>query len=459
MNRNLPLTLAASAIAVALTWVTIAYPALSTAVISVIMAVFVLTRVHGWWRRAYVVTIVAMFAGASHFEVLSTVGSIGKILALALLTLATLITTTGKRAQFSNRLHKLTVGGLWFTAGLALISVLWSTGRSETVTQALTFTAFVLILHKTSTTRWIDKTILNGDISATYWASFTVLILGAVMSAAGVPGVISDVSGRHLGVLNNPNLLGMIAAITFAIGVGLALYRRSPILWASLLVPLSQVLLSQSRTAILAVAVGLLWVVVRSGAVKATVVGFLIATSAVTASAFQINPFGDAFSRFGERHGGDVLNSRTDAWSDVFTYLQANPFGAGWAATSGALDDLNAQGITSGLSSIHNSYLQLMFELGWAGTIPALLSAILMITVALRVPLSGISGGLAAVAVAGSLIHLTESAIFGIGQPYPYLFWFAIMAALVNMRSEPPYEDRECREPHEVPRQLARAHR
>src|SRR5699024_5129934 len=107
------------------------------------------------------------------------------------------------------------------------------------------------------------------------------------------------------------NRLGIVAAMTFAIGLGVAVYRKNMLVWATLLIPLSQVLLSQSRTSILAVAVGLLWVVARGGIVRVIGVCFSAILGLFISSAFSFNPFGETLSRFGERQGGDILNSRT----------------------------------------------------------------------------------------------------------------------------------------------------
>lgn len=415
---------------VVLTLAAIASPLLAVGGFAAVAALLVLAKVSGWWRRAYVVTILAMFAGASHMESLALVGSLGKVAALALLAMVTFATTS--KGEYRNRVHKFTLRALWATVALAAVSVIWSVARLETAMQVFMFAAFVFILHRISTSRWVDRDIIRGDMSTGYWASVLALTVGAAMAAAGVTGAVSSFDGRHLGILNNPNLLGMVAAITLVVGVGVAMSRRNPLVWASLSIPLSQVFLSQSRTALVAVAVGLLWAVLRGGIVRTVVVAGAALIATLVASAYRFNPFGDMLSRFGEREGGDLLNQRTVAWADVFQYVGHNPLGAGWGATPNALEQLGAAGIGSGLSSIHNSYLQIIFELGWIGLLPSMLSIAILVTVAVWANADKVGTGLVATVVTGTVIQITESAIFGIGQPYPYLFWFAVLAAIAN---------------------------
>lgn len=88
-------------------------------------------------------------------------------------------------------------------------------------------------------------------------------------------------------------------------------------------------------------------------------------------------------------------------------------------------------GIGAGLSSVHNSYLQVIYELGWLGVIPVALVAMSLIRVSFMRSDSGIAAGLIAMVLSGTVIQFTESAIFGVGQPYPYVFWFAVLACIL----------------------------
>lgn len=431
MSRNILLILVAVLVA-PLTWFTLEYPMLAAIGAAALLLVVSLTKISGWWRRVYAITIISLFAGASHFELLVSVGSVAKMLSLALFTVVAFATTRNLKSQYANPLHKFALLTLWVTVGLALMSTLWSTYRMESIVQALAFTAFVYILHETSTKRWKDRTLILGDMSLAYWVCWALLLIGVILALAGVAGAVSDYSGRTLGLLGNPNRLGIVATMTLAIGIGVAVHHRRPLIWASLIIPLSQILLSESRTAIIATAIGVLWVVLRSGIIPMIVGLFATAITLLGSVALNFNPFGTTLDRFGAQEGGDVLNTRTQAWADTVSLTERYPLGTGWYTAGTALEDFNQAGITSGLTSVHNSYLNLLFELGWLGIIPAVLVTCIFIVIAIRARINGIGSGLVIATVAGALIHLTESTIFGLGQPYPYLFWVAVLAAIVH---------------------------
>lgn len=405
----------------------------------------------GWWRRAYILTILAMGAGASHISGIVQIGSLAKMGALGLLVLATFLTTRNTQGEWGSRLHKFTIISLWITAALATASIVWSEARTETVVQVATFVAFVYILHRTSITRWQDRNILAGDIGAAYWSAFALLLVGAVLAAGGFPEAVSSFSGRHQGIFNNPNLLGMIAAITTAIGIGWATHKRSLIVWVSLTIPVSQVILSESRTAIIATAAAIIWALLRSGVKSIIVIAYAGVTLTLTVMAANWQPEGERFERFTATEGTGLLNSRTLAWGDVLNYVASNPFGVGWSATTATLSNFRMDGIGSGLSSIHNSYLQIIYELGWIGIIPVVLIVLALLR-AILTKGSGLTTGLSAAALTGAIIQFTESAIFGVGQPYPYLFWFAVVAATIypavsrQNREEQEDVDAELRE-------------
>lgn len=399
------------------------------------MSVIALILVKGWWRRAYVGTLLAMAIGASHIDALSRLGDLAKAGAVGLLVLATFLTTRDQEASWQNLSHRVTLWMLWTVASLAGISLLWSEARATSVTQTAIFIAFVYVLHRVSTTRWQNTSVLAKDIGTAYWTSTSLLAVGGLLAAGGFPGAISEFSGRYQGIFTNPNLLGLIAAITLVLGIGWALHKRSPMIWVSLIIPASQVILSESRTSMIAAAVAIIWVTISGSVVRTIVAVFTALTVTVFIQAFRIDLWGESLDRFTAMEGGDLFNARTTGWEYVFTYVGENPLGVGWAATTDALAAFNAAGIGPGLSSIHNSYLQLIYELGWLGLVPALFVLALFIHVAFARNTLGIQTGLIATAIAGAIIHFAESTMFGVGQPYPYLFWFAIVAAIVSFDS------------------------
>jgi O-antigen ligase len=85
------------------------------------------------------------------------------------------------------------------------------------------------------------------------------------------------------------------------------------------------------------------------------------------------------------------------------------------------------------VSVVHNSYLQLLLELGLAAVAPLALLLLAVGRVALRAPVRRADSGLVWLVVTGLLIQVTESAIFGTGQTYPYVFWFVVAGVLLHM--------------------------
>lgn len=390
-----------------------------------------LALVRDWWRRAYIVTLIAMVAGTTSFEAVGSVGGYVKIAAVGILATVTLFTTRGPSQPIMG-LHRLIIGTLWGTVALAFASTLWSQFPTESALQAAMFAAFAFILHRTSTVRWIDRKVMAGDIGAAYVVMLLVIVVGFVLAFAGMEGAITW-TGRHQGLLNNPNLLGMLAALALTLGIGYAAHRRSPALWVSLLVPLAAIALSGSRTALLATAVAGLWVILRSGFVRTTLIALAAVTVALVMQASGADPFGSTLERFTANEGGDVLNKRSIVWDLVFHSLGTNPLGVGFGSTPDALDAVFSRGeLEGGLSSVHNSYIQMLYELGWVAVVVVVILVAAFIKIAVSSPVSGLGVGLVATVVVGAVIQITESAIFGFGQPYPYLFWVAVLAAVVN---------------------------
>lgn len=399
--------------------------------LSIVLGIFSLIK--DSWRRAYALLVIAMTAGTSHIVLLAQVGSLAKLLALGLLLIVTAFTTKKIERVLLGKLHQRTIGVLWAIVALAGISIVWSESRIETVIQTAILAGFVYLFHRVSTTRWLDRSILIGDTVCAYWTMVALLAVGILLALLGFPEAISSFSGRWQGLYNNPNLLGMLAALTTSLGLGLALHKRSWLVLISILVPLSQVVLSESRTAIIATAVSIVWVFLKSRAQYTVVLilaltliwlgGRTLGVSLISAQSFQ---------RFGAQEGGDLLNSRTEGWTDALNGLVEHPLGVGWAASTDVLAAYREMGIGAGLSSVHNSYLQLVYELGWAGVIPAVLILLLMARVATLPVKTGLDAGLASAVVSGAIIQFAESAIFGVGQPFPYFFWFAVFACIVT---------------------------
>lgn len=398
---------------------------------SAMIVVAILARTSEWWRGIYAITLLTLFFGSSHIEALATVGSYAKVGGVGLLALATLVTTRGLPTCFHSVLHRLLVGLLWLTVTLALASTIWSQARLVTLTEAVALAALVYVLHRVSVTRWREREVMIGDLETGFWATVVLLAVGLAMGVMGADGAVSSLTGRWQGFLNNPNLTGMTAAVTTMLGIGIALERRSHLVRFATLIPAIAVILSQSRTSLTSVVVALVWVTTVRGSLVMKMVGGAVATGALVAWMVLPDSLGGlVLGRFGSFEGGDAFSGRTVVWREVIVSVRENALGVGWATTPIVMNSSYDSGLSeSSVLSVHGAYLQMVYELGWVAIPLALSFPLLFLTGALIASTDGIGTGLVGVIIVGVITNLMESPMFGVGQPFPYLFWFAVIGA------------------------------
>jgi len=416
-------------------FLTIQFPA-QVALATAFAAAAVWLWKQGAWRASYVLVIVSTLGAISSVPVWADFATYGRVGTVALLLAASYITTSRQRPAKLSRLEKWVLGLLGLLAFMAAVSIVWSAARFDTAVQAALMVAFVLILHRLVTRRWVGRSVVVKDLRAAIIVLSMMMAIGiAAFYAGALPATFS---GRFQGLFNNPNVAALIAVITLFIAWGLFLERRTLGRFLILLPPLLTIALTQSRTAFLAVVVGAAWIALRSG------VRVFVATAALGgAAAWLGSPLWlPVVSRFGVEASGDVYAGRTLGWQTALTLLQERPIGYGWGATQAVFASAYESGqSTFRPQSIHNSYLQVAFELNWLGfALMALLLVGVIGTLLKRKPW-GIEVGLSGSVVAGLGMHFSESAMFGTGQPYPWLFWFAVAGLLVMLRV--PRQDRK----------------
>ncbi|MEU1399475.1 hypothetical protein ABZ403_25855, partial [Micromonospora zamorensis] len=71
----------------------------------------------------------------------------------------------------------------------------------------------------------------------------------------------------------------------------------------------------------------------------------------------------------------------------------------------------------------------------------------------------GADAGLVWLVVTGLLIQVTESAMFGTGQTYPYVFWTVVAAALLHLPKKRGPADRDAAARAGLPHAEARQQR
>ncbi|MEK8106817.1 O-antigen ligase family protein [Micromonospora sp. M12] len=140
--------------------------------------------------------------------------------------------------------------------------------------------------------------------------------------------------------------------------------------------------------------------------------------------------------RFTDPDNGDLSNGRTQTWQAAFELWQSRPtLGYGYASGMHLFEQTRQNGFFNvNVNLVHNSYLQWLLELGVIGVAPILVLLFAAIRAALLAPMGALNSGLIWLVITGLLIQVTESTMFGMGQPYPYVFWLAVAGVLVRTR-------------------------
>jgi O-antigen ligase len=408
------------------------------------------------WQRLYAITITLLFCATSNQPALASVSFYPRFGAAALLAVYTWSSIKGgvrKLASFSQP-TRLLIKSLWIIVILAFASTVWSADIGTTMQQAAALGIFVFLLHGLLTRRWVDPDRIPGDLAVGFIV-LSVTFAGSIAADTFGITVTRTFNGRFQGLYSNPNTLASIAALTLLVGWALWLQKRSPMYLLGIGVTAVALVLTESRTAVAAVIIGIAFTMLRSsggamaralyfGAIAAFGLVLLAPGLGFTAPATIVG----TVDRFSANDGGDLLNSRTVAWGAAVDLWQAKPFtGYGYqAGESLFVQRFDAGSLGFNRPSTHNSYLQFLLELGLIGVlflVPALLS---VARAMFRERPKGFGVGLIAAIVAGLAIQVTESAMFGTGQAYPYIFWLVVLAALIRSEPSPdaPGEDAEA---------------
>jgi O-antigen ligase len=390
-----------------------------------------------WWQRAYALTLILMLSATSTLDTLVAIASFGRYAAVALLVAVTWLTTRRVEPAYNSKLHKRMIGALWVTAGIAALSILWSTDRLQCALQVVALIMLISLVQLLSTRRWTDRAVMVQDFCVVS-AILTVAFVGCL---AAIPldlpntvafGGTADTVGRFQGIFNNPNMLALLTAIAIPLGCGLIKEGNRLLGIAGVLSAAAALMLTESRTAIIATVVAIGWLFLRAGALSAARFAYTTSIVGATLLALSYNPFGTALSRFGELEGGDALNTRGIAWSATIDLVRQDPLGYGWQEGRQLFESLHGTvDFTFARPYVHNSYLQLLLELGVLGLLPLLYLAFGFVLLATNGRLHGVEWGLVGVVTAGAIVQIAESAMFGTGQAYPYVFWLAVAGALV----------------------------
>jgi exopolysaccharide production protein ExoQ len=192
-------------------------------------------------------------------------------------------------------------------------------------------------------------------------------------------------------------------------------------------------LLCESRTALLAVAAAAAVVVLRRGTSAVMTALAVLGAGAViiglsSSLAALPGPLQGVADRLGGGGPGGELTNRGAAWSKALSLWRDRPW-SGYGFRTGDIVFANDPTGTFTRGMAHNSYLQIILELGVVGAVLAALLVTLLIGVVRRCPVVGLGGGLIGTVVAGLCAGLTESALWGSGAAFCWAFWLSGAAA------------------------------
>lgn len=383
------------------------------------------------WRRILVVALVLLLFAESNQPALSSMSFYARYVAMGLLAVWSLNRCGPVRVLAP--LQRRFLFGLVAVVVVAALSVLWSVARDVTAQKALALCLLTATLGGLLVGRWRDRDAIAGDLSVIYAVLCSSFAASIVAGLAGMEG-----SWRHerlSGTFANPNSLGMLCALAIPLGWCLYRSRGRRVYLTGWAVAIPALLLTQCRTAVVAVLAGALWLAARSGMRRLVALTVLIGVGAglysrgVVPHLAAIDSLASRFSTVDEM---DPLSGRGSVWADAIDAWKHEPLiGYGFAAGPAVAREQYAQGAaTAAVYIIHNSYLQWLLEVGLIGAIPMLVLLSSLVTIATRSSIDSMGSGLVWLTVSGLMIQTMESSVFGTGQAYPIVFWSGVAAAI-----------------------------
>jgi exopolysaccharide production protein ExoQ len=425
------------ALAATVGFVSMKYALLTLAAVVAVAWLLTLTG----WRRLYAVLLILMLCAVSSEPVLTNAAYYLRYVAAGLLALW----TWRERNNQPNPTTRRLVLGLKLLAVIAVLSIGWSVSPGITAQQALALVFLTLLVTSLAKYRWADTTRIAADLSVAYTVSVWSFIVSIAAASIGLANSHSF-DGRLQGIYGNPNTLGDMIALTIPLGFGLVISRRRRIYLLGMIPAVVALAQCQSRTALIATVIALAWLTLRRGSraiVKSAVLVPLLTVAVLgVGKLLSIAPpaaLTHLAQRFSQASGtaGGTLNGRGQAWTDALHLWSNNPLqGYGFQTGSTVFTNLYNNGVIDfSRSHAHDSYLQALLELGVLGAIP-----LLMVIVGGILP--GVFRGdrnhpgspFVGVVVAGLAVQITESAMFGTGQPYPWVFWLGVTASALAVK-------------------------
>lgn len=381
----------------------------------------------GLFRFALGLVVVTTLGAASSVELWASASTYGRLVALGLLAIAVLREPTASDAPTASQ--RWVLGALAAIAATATATTLWSIDVSTTLEQVVLLWTMIVIAGVASRRRWRTVHVVVDDVRVMVAVIAVVLLAGLAGHALGV--VPLPYGGRFQGLMANPNMAAQVGTLAIFLALAVLRRRRSWSALACIAASGATILLSESRTAIVAVVIGVVWMAVLAGARGLVAVVGLGIAGLCAATLLGPSPLQLALGRFGEVTAGDGLSGRSFIWAAGLDAVGDRMHGWGWGTSDLVLAGAYRAGATRELAlTFHNSLLQVAVEGGVLAAVLLLVAYAGIVVPMLRTRRSSVAAALSGLAVAGIVAQMSESGVFGTGQVFPYLFWFGVCALL-----------------------------
>ena len=336
----------------------------------------------------------------------------------------------------------------------AVGSVVWSANMALSFQRSAGL-ALLIIAALVSGAHWTSRSAARTDCSVLVIASVSILLFGLVARLTGSTWVF-DVSAagivRYRGALENPNTIGLLAAPTVPLALGLfssgcSTRRRWWLVVVAII--LISVALSESRGGLVAVAAGLAgFTMCLAGSVRFKVTAGAAALLLVVISTWSILPASrpagvqSLVERFqGEEQTSKGGSGRVEAWKLAVETWDDRPIGGWGFGTAEEVFGPRALAIEEVFQGAnpHNAYLHVLIEVGIVA--PLLLLAIAVTSCArawrLAKEWGPLGAGIFGTLLAAVVSQMFESGFTSAGSIAAFYFW--IVAGGVAMAVSRPH--------------------
>jgi exopolysaccharide production protein ExoQ len=312
---------------------------------------------------------------------------------------------------------------------LALLSTVYSVTPDVTFARGITLVlAYVAVFW--AAWRYVDVKGPDRATDIILAATAIVYTIGFLLMAVGVPDVF--LTGRFRGLLQNPNALGLFAALFFP----LALYRvlvdkrRRDYLLVAIMA--ASVVMTASRMSFLVLCMGsgLMLLKARS---KWLIIPAVAAVVVILAFAELIPVPADLAIYIRLEHLA-TGSGRLEVWPIILDYIRQRPwFGHGFGTEDYLLQSINRSTIFLEFRGgyAHNSFLGLALQMGIVGAVmfflPLLLVLVLALVQVIVEPGLRLHHAFTVVLFSGLALGLAESWIYSMGNAMAFPFWIVVM--------------------------------